>query len=98
MQTLTGQLQPSSNLSVAVEKLKNASDAQEYRIQHSLLEAETPAFSFMEELCYEAHSTALLPDPFHSLAPRHEHGLEGSIDDIWWTAEKKIESIEYFMD
>jgi hypothetical protein len=78
--------------------MKHASDAQEYRIQRSLLESDTPgSLCFMEELCYEAHSTALLPErePFHA---RHEGCMDGSIDDIWWNAEKKIESIEYFMD
>jgi hypothetical protein len=56
-------LLPSKNLHTAIEKMKSASDAQEYRIQRSLLEYESQqSFTLMEELCYEAHSTGILAE------------------------------------
>lgn len=51
----------------------------------------------MEEMCYEAHSTGILAER-EAFNVKSEGDGASIVDEIWWNAEKKIESIEYFMD
>lgn len=78
--------------------MKQASDAQEYRIQRNILDMEAEAHDhFMEEICYEAHSTGILAER-EIFSVKIEADGASIVDDVWWNAEKKMEEIEYFMD
>lgn len=97
-QNITAQLIPSSHLKTVIEQMRQASDAQEYRIQRNILDIEAEAHDhFMEEICYEAHSTGILAER-EIFSVKIEADGASIVDDVWWNAEKKMEEIEYFMD
>jgi hypothetical protein len=53
------------------------------------------SFTYIEEICYEAHSTGIIAErEMFSMKNEVSAGDGASmVDDIWWNAEKKIESI-----
>jgi hypothetical protein len=56
---MTAQIPEPINIHQAKMKMKNASDAQEYRIQRKLLEINNDSEQIMFMECYDMHSTGL---------------------------------------